>query len=876
MNIKKLIKEKSIYIAAFMIPWLLILIHSFIRNGWPFGENIILRGDSGLQYYQICVELWNKLHNGGSLFYSWNAGGGFDFYLNFAYYLISPFTILIMIVPKAWLMDTVQTVMILKWSGIYVCYVYYFMHTKYNKIVNNRRLIAFILGSIMALSNTIIIYITFFNWNDVLMLFPILLLQIERLLDGIFEKKYYILLTLAMLCNFYMAYQVCIFLAIWFFAGIIMSKDDKREATKKISYFMINSILAALSAMIVILPCVENGFNRITIFSRDRKADYIKKILVDVFEFFGKFYIFDDISDSLSFNPNMYFSIGALIILMFYAGIKSKYKIKNLVIMVLLICGVFFGAFSYIWHGLSIPHGIYHRYIYMFFFMAAFIIMDIIQNSSELNVKNVILAIAVIDVCLIVSYLKHVNHLQNYVYLISLLLMFLYEIILFIFYHKKVSCNKIITIISVLIIVELFANSEYQLKNYNVYPIMDSYGTKDVGKLMDLTGKPNGQRTDVLNGLRNDGLLFGFNSNDIFASYINPNMIGLYTGLGMDYYDEAGYGLAGPSPVLNVLFNLNNCLGDNDKLFSDVEPAKKSGDISLYHTKHTAGLGYMVDEKISGWNTDRVEPFAIQNEFINLAANEKDVFTVEKSEVKCFDCNENIIDSVKEYEEAGFYLFGYNYGYSESGEVTVVEFPVQRDMDLYIVANNGKKAVSYAYIDDECVYQDAVSHNQQTIHIGNVKKGQVIKVEAHHEMYPEEENVMWYQFADFNEDNFEKAYAKLSNNIYDIQDFKDTYINGKIHVDKSGIMMTSIQATDGFEVYVDGEKSSYQIIGNAFIGIPLDEGDHVVEFRYSTPYLKTGLVVSIIGLLLYFFLSFPLTKLYSGGTLYKDVSTLMD
>lgn len=99
MNFKDKIKNNLIYIIAFCIPWLLIVIHSVLRHTWPVFDGSILRGDAKVQYYYLYVELWNKVHSGQSLFYSWNAGDGFDFFLNFAYYLISPFALLILAVP---------------------------------------------------------------------------------------------------------------------------------------------------------------------------------------------------------------------------------------------------------------------------------------------------------------------------------------------------------------------------------------------------------------------------------------------------------------------------------------------------------------------------------------------------------------------------------------------------------------------------------------------------------------------------------------------------------------------------------------------------------------------------------------------------------
>ena len=64
--------------------------------------------------------------------------------------------------------------------------------------------------------------------------------------------------------------------------------------------------------------------------------------------------------------------------------------------------------------------------------------------------------------------------------------------------------------------------------------------------------------------------------------------------------------------------------------------------------------------------------------------------------------------------------------------------------------------------------------------------------------------------------------------------------------------MITIPYDDGFEVYVDGIKSNYNEIFDTFIGIDLTEGEHKIELIYKTPYLKLGIIVSIISVIITF------------------------
>ena len=227
MKMKEFIKKNWNYIAVFLIPWLIVVIHCIMRDSWLTGNGSLLNGDTKIQLYPLFVEFWNKVHSGESLFFSWNAGNGIDFYSNFAYYLISPFNLIVLLCPKAWIENTVQFVMVLKWSLTGVTMVYYFMHTKHNRLEHCKTLVSGIMGLAFVLSNYMIMELGYFNWTDVIILFPILLLLLENMIETGKWKLYCILLALSMICNFYMAYQVCIFLTIWFLLHICRKDTAK-------------------------------------------------------------------------------------------------------------------------------------------------------------------------------------------------------------------------------------------------------------------------------------------------------------------------------------------------------------------------------------------------------------------------------------------------------------------------------------------------------------------------------------------------------------------------------------------------------------------------------------------------------------------------
>ena len=84
-SFKSRLSKAGPYITAFCIPVLVMVVVFIERGFWPLGEKCFLRTDMYHQYVPFLQELRFKIANGGSLFYSWNIGGGTNFWTLTAY-----------------------------------------------------------------------------------------------------------------------------------------------------------------------------------------------------------------------------------------------------------------------------------------------------------------------------------------------------------------------------------------------------------------------------------------------------------------------------------------------------------------------------------------------------------------------------------------------------------------------------------------------------------------------------------------------------------------------------------------------------------------------------------------------------------------------
>lgn len=174
------IKANKFYLLAFILPVVSMLVVFAFKGVAPFGNLTYLRSDCYHQYTPYLQILQDKLRSGGSLFYTWEIGGGMNFIAIMAYYLASPANILTLIWPGS-MADITDFFIVVK-MGLAGFSMSYFLTKRFGK--EGAVPVAF--GMAYALSA----YFAAFSWNimwlDCMWLLPFIILGLERLVK---ERK---------------------------------------------------------------------------------------------------------------------------------------------------------------------------------------------------------------------------------------------------------------------------------------------------------------------------------------------------------------------------------------------------------------------------------------------------------------------------------------------------------------------------------------------------------------------------------------------------------------------------------------------------------------------------------------------------------------
>ena len=204
-------KDNRCIFAAFLIAVAAALIAMIAEGIYPFGTQQIAIIDMYHQYLPFLSELQDKLQSGGSLFFSWNGGGGSNFWNLIAYYGASPLNLLLAIFPKSLIMEAVTSILLLK-IGLAAAFMAVFLRYAYGKGDTGTAVFAVL----YALCSYVMAYYWCIMWMDAVMLLPLCMTGLHKLIDEGKFSLYTVSLALIVFSNYYIAIMVCIFILCYY------------------------------------------------------------------------------------------------------------------------------------------------------------------------------------------------------------------------------------------------------------------------------------------------------------------------------------------------------------------------------------------------------------------------------------------------------------------------------------------------------------------------------------------------------------------------------------------------------------------------------------------------------------------------------------
>ena len=99
--------------------------------------------------------------------------------------------------------------------------------------------------------------------------------------------------------------------------------------------------------------------------------------------------------------------------------------------------------------------------------------------------------------------------------------------------------------------------------------------------------------------------------------------------------------------------------------------------------------------------------------------------------------------------------------------------------------------------------------------------------------------------------NYEKRVTELNSQSLNLTDLSERKLAGHISAEQPRMLFLSVPYSEGWKVKVDDKDSIFYKANHSFIGVPLLEGEHHIQLEYVTPWLKAGIVISVLSVLVF-------------------------
>ncbi|MCI8386897.1 MAG: YfhO family protein [Clostridiales bacterium] len=845
---------------AFILPVMIMALIYIAMEVWPFGKSSVLVLDLNGQYVYYFEALRDILRGEQGLLYSFERALGGEFLGIIAYYLASPFSILVALFPEGHITESLYTILLLKCglSGMNMCVYLHKSHP--TKPVSE------VIFSVMyALTSYAVVMQHNTMWIDCLLFLPLILLGVESLIKYKKYKLYVITLAVAVFSNYYIGYMVCIAVAAYFFFYYCMCTPSERNPIGERCHFiktllrmMLYSAIAVGIASIIIIPAYYSlQFGKTTFSSPN--FDFKQKF--DFLDLIAKMYpgTYDTVRpEGLPFVFSGTITLILLPVFFIIKNITPRQKIAYGALMGFFIFSFNSTTIDLVWHGFQRPNWLNYRYSFIFCFVIIVMAYLVYEHIRELDMKVVLGTGAVLGllICIIQKFDNEaVPDLAGVWFSIACIAVY---IILLSGCRRNWLDGSIQTILCVAVLLELFCNGLLQtiaLDKDVHYSSRASY-MNFMNKWTPAAEWMNENDTSFYRAEKTEHR----KTNDNFALNIRglSNSTSTLNAKQIEFLERMGYSsrshwskYLGGTPVADSLLGIKYIMTLDSKEMNDVygEPIyhDEKNETVIYENPYALSLGYMVNSDVVDFDMeDDKSPFDRMNKLITKLVGSETKLEIFKAYKNIKPTTENLdlsyVTGHKKYSKVNT---------SRSGKLIFTFTPVN-DKEIFVYFPSDYRRDAKLKVNGSDVSEYFTNETCRIVSIGKQPAGEELIVSLtldKDEIYIGNGSNYFYYL---DEELFEEVMPKLQENGFIIDSFTDSSFEGKITAteDKSLFLLT-IPYDEGWNVYIDGEKVETFEVLDSLTAIELTPGEHTVSMKYFPKCYTYGITISICSLALF-------------------------
>ncbi|MBR1724922.1 MAG: YfhO family protein, partial [Ruminococcus sp.] len=235
---------------------MLLMLNIYSRaEMYPYGDRSLSWCDMSQQVVPLMNQFKDILDGKSSMFLNFADSGGMNFYGVFFFFLASPFTLLVKFVPKDHMIMFMNVLVMLK---MMTCALTASLCLTFTR----KKLDPFsvvLLSMMYPFCGYTMMYYQNIIWLDMMYLFPLLIMGLDRLVTKQKPLMYTIVLSASMIVNYYIGYMVVVFVLL--FIGVYTVRNFRRASAYRVCREMFaGSFTAALLTAFVWLPSLLQYF----------------------------------------------------------------------------------------------------------------------------------------------------------------------------------------------------------------------------------------------------------------------------------------------------------------------------------------------------------------------------------------------------------------------------------------------------------------------------------------------------------------------------------------------------------------------------------------------------------------------------------------
>ena len=671
---------------------------------------------------------------------------------------------------------------------ISLCGVTFALFVKLGHIKCNDPLVVIISSVSYALMSYNIIYSLNVMWISGVIMLPLVILGIDNIFAGNGRELFIISLCMSVLMNYYTAYMIIVFCVFYFlYRSAIEFRGVKHCFRLALKLLTSGAVSALISACIWLPVLVDLSKGKLS------EQNYInpgliRNPLVVLRQLMPAPYVGISSNDV----PPLYCGLLITFFLAFFMinkKISIRKKLAVLTVLAVFLISVSFGFADAVWHCFRVNNGFPCRYSFIISFFLIFVFAD------------------------------------NY------------ECVLMI---NEIRPRRMIrTLLTILVSADLIFNSAYGIYSLDINRMTQGYSNNsdyiefykmsETFKALGFTYPDKVASRYKYSHV--DGFLYSFPSLDYYSSSYNYNVSRFLRDLGMNsqlHYTED----IGICPVTATVLNVEGVVSGNDdngfSLLNEMYDQVYSGNgYTLFRNPYQGSLGYSYREDTYSASVSGDVFSNINHLYQDLAGD--DVFVRcrrEDKETAPIDADTEFARKITIYPEPEMHLYMYvsSEDYYEDG---------RKECDDRLYYND---SILACYIDmpDRCIVDLGYSD-------GSALTFTYESDSKNNEIY----------FYSFDKERFIDSVGSLQKNcLYDVMYSKDG-IDACVTLDEKCNVAIFLPYEEGYMITVDGYPSDYGSYAGCMLSIPVDEGTHHIHITYFTPGLKAGLMLSVLGVILF-------------------------